>query len=203
MSIWAEIKKAINSNLNKPLDKLITENIHIKRGITSGKEGEIFSVSSPKGGIINSAYFPAFYMDAKSTETFTFILKVDGVEYFKINLSQTNGGSSSNASSQCGLISANNLAYGEGKFIDTSIFRTLNNSTPSIERENILNYEYDNTYESTNSGSALGYTYAFVMSNPIRFNNSFSLSVINSSNKNIYNNYGSTFNGVVSYGLFD
>lgn len=44
MAIWAEIKKAINSNLDKPLNELITEKSAVKsvqRGVINVSTGEV------------------------------------------------------------------------------------------------------------------------------------------------------------------
>lgn len=186
MSDWAGIKKAINSDLSKPLNTLIEEstdkilldgskglykNIYKKYldlGDNSSNEITLLSISNAKGGQIHGLLFPN--PKILKGNTFDFVIYIDGVDIFRVRYSYPNI-SGSGTTQKIAVIQQKNICIYSGYIWDKILLSSIG-ETNYADYKNIINSPFDST-----SRNGASYCDIFVINKPIKFNNSAEIKI--------------------------
>lgn len=200
MSDWAGIKKAINSNLDVPLNELIedkskiSEPLFLKHSKCSNNDGTIFSIENENGGFINAVAFPQFNFTGEN-QAFEYKLIIDDKEAFSLKITHTSTFSSTTSASIIKIANINSMYISNGYMYPW--FGDSYSLYDGFEPNKTMN-EVGKKLEISTDGYSEAFNYP--MTNMLRFRKSFSIVVKRS---NLTTGIRSNRYGSVSYCLFD
>lgn len=203
MSIWGEIKKAINSTIGtddvRPLDELLLDGKGLFRNmkmatsaLTSDKLSEftLLSISNAKGGQINGVRFPCpKYVTGDKMD---YVIRVDGVDVFRVRYEPTVSSTGSNFRNVI-VTQLKNILMHDKYYTDKT---TLMGTDKSYVNYRSVN---DSPFKD-NSNLGTTYTECFNIYKPIKFNNSVEVKI--EAVSGVITKYGDSY-GYVSYDLYD
>lgn len=199
MSDWAGIKKAINSNLDVPLNELIEdkskidEPLFLKHSECSVNDGTIFSVENENGGFINAVAFPQFNFKG-TNQTFEYKIIIDNKEAFSLKIKHTSTFSSTVPSYMIQIANINLMFITKGYTFQWfgDLCERYGGFDSNVAMNDVGKLEI--------STSEYGTHYNYPIINMLRFRKSFSIVVNRPSGvENIHSNRC----GSVSYCLFN